>query len=204
MEKQRKIILEPNGYYGGFSTNANNKIMIEIKKYAVGIREGLDPSYSANDKTTFENAEEAFKFIFDNILVVENFTAFEDGELYISCFKDDKNAKLGGTVETKETNKDTIKELEQYFHWCVVRKEYKNRRFTVSAKMINGDLLEIDYTPADYNQHSDDNRIEINLNDKNIAITSFGLDEDYTSVRKEVLENLKSVLDIEDGINKGN
>ena len=199
MEKQRKIILEPNGYYGTFRTNYENKIMIETKTIDVGIRKGLDPSYHATDETNFESSEEAFKFIFDNNLKVEGFTTYEGGLLYIQCFKEDNNEKLSEMLDTQETNKENVKQLEQYLMWCL-SKELINKCFTIGVKMLNGDLLEINYTPADANQHSDDNRIEINLNDKNISITSFEINEDYNSVRDYVLESLDTVLTIEDGI----
>jgi hypothetical protein len=96
MEKQRKIILEPNGYYGGFRTTYDNKIMIDIKTVEVGIREDENELHCATAETTFKDGKEAFSYIFDNDLYVETVTAYEDndgGRLFIGCFKKTKEIK---------------------------------------------------------------------------------------------------------------
>lgn len=96
MEKQRKIILEPNGYYGGFRTNSDNKIMMDIKTVEVGIREDEDLSYCTTNETRFKDSKEAFLYIFDNDLYVETAHAYEDndgGRLFVGCFKKTKEIK---------------------------------------------------------------------------------------------------------------
>lgn len=105
-------------------------------------------------------------------------------------------------IETKKSNKENVKALEEYFHWCLKQEKHNNKCFTVGVEMIGGDLLEMNYIPADANQFSDDNRIEIDLNGENISITQFRLNEDYIKVQSYVLENLDTVLIIEDGIKK--
>lgn len=91
MEKQRKIILEPNGYYGGFRTTSENRIIVDNKLYAVALKEN---GYIVNDETSFDNAEEAFKYIILNDLEIENVETIEDrnfGILHIKCTKRETN-----------------------------------------------------------------------------------------------------------------